>query len=195
MRPARSAVPQRGASLAAALLLAAAVVVPGCGLPEKARALLVRPTPTPVPTATPRPVPPLVMEFVGIREERARGEGTTPLCEVDVRLVGADPSEIEAARVVVRTAVDDLGTDLVTAAPPAPGPLPEGVSGGPLVLPVPLKLAPRAARTITEVSGEIELYVAEAESPARPAPGSGQRSSGPVAPRRYRFALKDVPLP
>jgi hypothetical protein len=176
-------------------LLAATVatlVLAACGLPEKARALVApRPTPTVVPTPepTPIPVPPLKMEFVRVREERRRGPAGPPTCEIDIELVGAERSAIESARVLVRTAVDDLGTNLVlddagaAALEPLKGENPEA----PVVLPVPLKLAARKAVSLREVSGEIELYV--------PGGDPAAAASNPRYLRRYRFVLKDVPLP
>ncbi|MBK9087519.1 MAG: hypothetical protein IPL90_00050 [Holophagales bacterium] len=150
-----------------------------------------RPTPTVAPTPEPTqvPVPPLKMEFVRVREERARGPAGTPACEIDIELVGAKRSEVESARVLVRTAVDDLGTNLVPddAAAAALAPLKGEDPGAPIVLPVPLKLAARKAVSLREVSGEIELYV----------PGSdpAAAATNPRYLRRYRFELKDVPLP
>lgn len=176
-----------------ALLLAAAFTASGgCGLPERARALVApRPTPAvaPTPEPTPVPVPPLKMEFVRVREERRRGPVGTPLCEIDIELVGAKRSEIESARVLVRTAVDDLGTNLIleNAGAAALEPLKGEGSEGPVVLPVPLKLAARKAVSLREVSGEIELYV--------PGGDPAAAASNPRYLRRYRFELKDVPLP
>ena len=195
------------------LLLLAAAATAGCGLPEKVLArVLPRPTPTvaPAPTPTPGPVPPLKMEFVKVREERARGTAGTPSCAVEIRLVGATRGEVEAARVLVRTAVDDLGTNLVPAgAAEAPlGPVPGEWMDAPLVLPVPMKVASRKATFLREVSGEIELYVpgavpaaggahAPGGSAGAPGPGEGldPRRLPPNTLRRYRFSLKDVPLP
>jgi hypothetical protein len=180
-------------SLALALLLAAGTAVTGgCGLPEKARALVApRSTPTvaPAPKPTPLPVPPLQMEFVRVREERVQGSAGTPLCEVEIELVGAKRSEIESARVLVRTAVDDLGTNLVleNAAAAALAPLKGENPEAPVVLPVPLKLAARKAVSLREVSGDIELYV--------PGGDPAAAASNPRYLRRYRFVLKDVPLP
>lgn len=174
------------------LLAAVAVATAACGLPEKARALVApRPTPTvaPTPSPTPLPVPPLKMEFVRIREDRVRGSAGTALSEIDIELVGAKRGEIESVRVLVRTAVDDLGTNLVlesaSAAPlePLKGEDPEA----PVVLPVPLKLAARKAVSLREVSGDIELYVPGGD----PAAAAGN----PRYLRRYRFVLRDVPLP
>lgn len=174
-----------------ALTLSALLASAGCGLPGKVRAL-VSPKPTPtvvVPTPTPIPVPPLKMEFVRIREERSRGPEAVPLCEIDIELVGARRSEIEQARVLVRTAVDDLGTSLVpeNAAAATLEPLRGGDPEAPLVLPVPIRLASRKAATLAEVSGEIELYAPGGDPAATPADSRYLR--------RYRFSLKDVPLP
>ena len=112
-----------------------------------------------------------------------------PACEVDIELVGAKRSEIESARVLVRTAVDDLGTNLVLddAAAAALAPLKGEDPEAPIVLPVPIKLAARKAVSLREVSGEIELYV--------PGGDPAAAASNPRYLRRYRFALKGVPLP
>lgn len=183
----------RPARIAFVVLLAAgAAATAACGLQEKARALVApRPTPTvaPTPEPTPVPVPPLKMEFVRIREERKRGPVGTPLCEIDIELVGAKRSEIESARVLVRTAVDDLGTNLVleNAAAAVLEPLKGENPEAPVVLPVPLKLAVRKAVSLREVSGEIELYV--------PGGDPAAAAANPRYLRRYRFVLKDVPLP
>ncbi len=181
-----------GSPLAALLAATVATLsLAACGLPEKARALVSpRPTPTvaPTPEPTPVPVPPLKMEFVRVREERARGPAGMPACEIDIELVGATRSEVESARVLVRTAVDDLGTNLVpdNAAAAALAPLKGESPEAPIVLPVPLKLAARKAVSLREVSGEIELSV----------PGADPAAAGnPRVLRRYRFVLKDVPLP
>lgn len=180
---------------ALALLLAlGAVATAGCGLREKVRALVARPTPTPAPAPTPLPVPPLKMDFVRIHEERSRGAAGSSSCAIEIELGGAARSEIEAFRVVVRSAVDDLGTSLVPDAGPEPAPLPGGAADAPIVLPVRLKLASRKATSLREVSGEIELTVRGA-GPAVPRPAPGTRTVGPNTLRRYRFALRDVPLP
>lgn len=154
--------PRRTARTALALaLLAAAAATAGCGLPEKVKGLVAKPTPTPAPTPTPVPAPPLRITFLGIREERARGGAGPSSCALDVQLGGSRRGDVESARVVVTKADDDTGASLV----------PDGVAGAvlepirgedaeaPVVLTVPLKAAARAARTIREVSGEIELYV------------------------------------
>jgi hypothetical protein len=188
--PARAALP---------ILLAVAAAAAGCGLPEKVRALVApKPTPTAVPAPTPLPVPPLKMDFVKIREERARGGAGMALCAVDIELGGAKRSEIAAARVLVRAAVDDLGTSLVPddAAAARLAPLDGGDNEAPVVLAVPLKVASRKATSIHEVSGEIELYVPGAD-PSAPTVTEGldARRLPPNTLRRYRFSLKDVPLP
>ena len=160
--PRGPALPGRAPRAALALaLLAAAAATAGCGLPEKVKALVAKPTPPPVPTPTPVPAPPLQMTFLGIREERARGEAGASTCALDVQLVGTRRGDIESARVVVRKADDDTGASLVpegaehAALEPVHGEDPEAA----VTLSVPLKAAARKARTIGEVSGEIELYV------------------------------------
>ena len=158
--PKRAPAPRAVAALA---LLLAALATGGCGLPEKARGLFAKPTPTPLPTPTPVPAPPLKLDFVGVREERVRGNAGRALCEIDVLLVGSKRSEIESARVVVTRAVDDLGTNLVPDGKPALEPVTGEDAAAAVVLPVPLKLAPRKARALAEVSGEIELYVPNAD--------------------------------
>ena len=159
-RPRRPPAPRAAAALA---LLLAASATGGCGLPEKARGLFAKSTPTPLPTPTPVPAPPLKLDFVGIREERVRGNAGQALCEVDVLLVGSKRSEVESARVVVKRAVDDLGTLLVLEGSAALEPVTGEDAAAAVVLPVPLKLAPRKARSLAEVSGEIELYVPNAD--------------------------------
>lgn len=160
---------KRSSTRVAPLLLSALLLplAAGCGLKERLRGLVSKPAPTPVPTATPLPVPPLKMDFVRVREERSRGEAGRSSCEIDVELAGTRRSEVEAARVVVARAVDDLGTSLV---PDRAAARLEPVEGGdlnaPLVLALPLKLAPRKASRLTEVSGEIELYVPNADPDA-----------------------------
>jgi hypothetical protein len=154
--------PRRTARAALALaLLAAAAATAGCGLPEKLKALVAKPTPTPLPAPTPVPAPPLQMTFLGIREERARGEAGPSACALDVQLVGTKRGDVESVRVVVRKADDETGASLVpegaanAGLEPLRGEDPEAA----VVLSIPLKAAARRARTIGEVSGEIELYV------------------------------------
>lgn len=160
--PRGPALPRRTVRAPLALLLAAAATVsPGCGLPEKVKALIAKPTPTPAPTPTPVPAPPLQLTFLGIREERARGEAGASTCALDVQLVGTRRADVESARVLVSKADDDTGASLVpgdaakAGREPVRGEDPEAA----VTLSVPLKAAARKARTIGEVSGEIELYV------------------------------------
>ena len=157
---------RRNASRAALALLTAFLASAGCGLPERVRGLVGRPTPTPLPRPTPVPAPPLEMSFLGIREERVRGGAAGPAgTMIEVALVGTKRGDVETARVVVETAVDDLGTSLVPAgAASANHEPPRGDdAAAPVVLSVPLKLASRAASSLREVSGSIELYVPDAD--------------------------------
>jgi hypothetical protein len=105
------------------------------------------------------------MEYLRVREERVRGAAGTPSCEIDVRLAGTKRKEVEAARIVVRHAVDDLGASLVPDL--ADQVVLEPVTGedaeAPVALTVVLNVASRKAASIREVSGEIELYVPGAD--------------------------------
>ena len=150
----------------AVLALLPALLAAGCGLPERVRSLVARPTPTALPRPTPVPAPPLELSFLGIREDRVRGGAAGPAgTAIEVALVGTKRSDVETARVVVETAVDDLGTSLVPAgAANAAHEPPRGDDvAAPVVLSVPLKLASRAASSLREVSGSIELYVPDAD--------------------------------
>lgn len=157
----------RKSSASAALALATTLLASsGCGLPERVRGLVARPTPTALPQPSPIPAPPLEMGFLGIREDRVRGGAAGPAgTTIEVALVGTKRGDVETARVVVETAVDDLGTSLVPAgaAGAAHGPPRGDDAAAPVVLSVPLKLASRAASSLREVSGSIELYVPDAD--------------------------------
>ena len=150
----------------AALALFPALLAAGCGLPERVRSLVARPTPTALPRPTPVPAPPLELSFLGIREDRVRGGAAGAAGRtIEVALAGTRRGDVETARVVVETAVDDLGTSLVPAgAENAAHEPPRGDdAAAPVVLSVPLKLASRAASSLREVSGSIELYVPDAD--------------------------------
>lgn len=175
---------RRAGALPALALLAAAAA--GCGLPGKAKALFAKPTPTPAPAPTPIPAPPLQMTFLGIREERARGEAGPSSCALEVQLAGTRRADVESARVVVAKAEDDTGASLVpdgagaAALEPVRGEDPDA----PVALSIALKAAERRARTIGEVSGEIELYVPNVDPSAvvvvpRFRAQGGQRVSAP----------------
>ncbi len=160
---------RRGGEGALLVLSVALLAAPGCGLPERVRRLVSRPTPTPLPRPTPVPAPPLELSFLGIREDRVRGGAAGPAgTTLEVALVGTKRGDVETARVVVATAVDDLGASLVPAgAANAAHEPPRGDDAtAPVVLSVPLKLASRSAATLREVSGSIELYVPDADPDA-----------------------------
>jgi len=157
---------RRSATKAVLALLPALLATAGCGLPERVRGLVARPTPTPLPRPTPVPAPPLEMSFLGIREDRVRGGVAGPAgTTIEVALAGTKRGDVETARVVVEAAVDDLGTSLVPAgaANAKHEPPRGGDAASPVVLAVPLKLAARAAASLREVSGTIELYVPDAD--------------------------------
>ena len=175
------------ARLALPLLALLALPLGGCKLPYQILSKLVAPKPTPTPT--PIPAQAIAAEFNSIEDERVAGDSQTPRMTVSVTLPGTKQNDVAAMRVVTKKVVDDLGTDLVleNAAAAALEPLKGENPEAPVVLPVPLKLAARKAVSVTEVSGEIELYV--------PGGDPSAAASNPRYLRRYRFALKGVPLP
>ena len=125
-----------------------------------------------------------------------RSEGHFPRCTLGIELPDIPAHEARASRVVVMKAVDDLGTNLVRedAADARLEPTQRGSFGKPKEGPAPptivfaeLKNPPRKATILKEVSGEIELYV--------PGGDPAAAASNPRYLRRYRFELKDVPLP
>ncbi|MHB8800077.1 MAG: hypothetical protein ACYDBY_16615 [Thermoanaerobaculia bacterium] len=157
---------RRNAASAALALIAALLAAGGCGLPERVRGFVAGPPPTPLPRPTPVPAPPLEMSFLGVREDRVRGGAAGPAgTTIEVALVGTKRGDVETARVVVETAVDDLGTSLVPAgvASSKHEPLRGSDAAAPVVLSIPLKLASRNASSLREVSGTIELYVPDAD--------------------------------
>ena len=133
----------------------------GCKLPAQVlQKIFVRKTPTP----TPLPAVPVQAEFVQIQEERIRGEGMTPKCEVEVSLPGTKAADVAATRVVVRKVVDDLGASLV---------LDDAAEARfenayhdpynrqpdmPLTFAVPMKNTSRKAKLLKEVTADVELY-------------------------------------
>ena len=125
-----------------------------------------------------------------------RSEGHFPRCTLGIELPDIPAYEARASRVVVMKAVDDLGTNLVRedAADARLEPTQRGSFGKPKEGPAPptivfaeMKNPPRKATTLKEVSGEIELTV--------PGGDPAAAASDPRYLRRYRFVLKDVPLP
>ena len=98
-----------------------------------------------------------------------RSEGHFPRCTLGIELPDYPAHEVTAARVVVRKAVDDLGTDLVkedaAAVPLEPtqrgqlGKPDAGKPAPPTIVFAEMKNPPRAAKALKEVSGEIELFV------------------------------------
>lgn len=98
-----------------------------------------------------------------------RSDGHFPRCTVGIELPDYPAHEVTAARVVVKKAVDDLGTNLVKddAAEAALEPTQRGQFGKPAdgkpspptIVFAEMKNPPRAARVLKEVSGEIDLFV------------------------------------
>ena len=133
----------------------------GCKLPAQVlQKIFVRKTPTP----TPLPAVPVQAEFVQIQEERIRGEGMTPKCEVEVSLPGTKAADVAATRVVVRKVGDDLGASLVLDAA-AEARFENAYHDPynrqpdmPLTFAVPMKNTSRKAKLLKEVTADVELY-------------------------------------
>jgi hypothetical protein len=98
-----------------------------------------------------------------------RSDGHFPRCTLGIELPDYPAHEVTAARVVVKKAVDDLGTDLlkedaadVRLEPTQRGQFgkpDDGKAAPPTIVFAEMKNPPRAAKALKEVSGEIELFV------------------------------------
>ncbi|MHB1044992.1 MAG: hypothetical protein ACYC4P_03185 [Thermoanaerobaculia bacterium] len=98
-----------------------------------------------------------------------RSDGHFPRCTLGIELPDYPAHEVTAARVVVKKAVDDLGTDLlkedaadVRLEPTQRGQFgkpDDGKAAPPTIVFAEMKNPPRAAKVLKEVSGEIELFV------------------------------------
>ena len=140
------------------LTLLAAFLVPtlaACKLPAQVIQKLAGARSTPAPTVVSLVAKETRGEVVQVADDRASGEGTPSTFEILVRLPDLLEADIVAARVVVKKAVDDLGTNLVPdEAPPATLVEGAGASGGVFVR---LKNAPRKAKLLRELALEIDL--------------------------------------
>ncbi len=148
---------------ALALLLAlGAASQAGCKPPDRLLAFLTRKLGA-TPAAAPTPGPPASetkVEVVELSEGRTRGDSEVSTFRLDLGVPATKRGEVAAFRVTVRRAVDDLGTNLV---PESVGEAQfESTSAGepdtPVSFSVALKSAPRKAKTIRELSGEVEFY-------------------------------------
>ncbi|MBI5444464.1 MAG: hypothetical protein HY900_25040 [Deltaproteobacteria bacterium] len=147
------------------LLVLGTTLVAGCKLPQKMAGFLrarygPTPAPTPVPTPALAPGPEIKVDFFQLFDARVRGDSEVSDTQVDLEIPGTKRGEVAAARVVVRKAVDDLGTNLVRddAAEAGLEPTVGGEAEAPVFLSLHLKNAPRKAKSIAEVSGDLELY-------------------------------------
>lgn len=139
----------RGAAVAA--LLAGALAAPGC---ERLRGL----------AGGEREDPPVAVslpseeraEVVQVRDERVSGTDARPATTLLVRIPALGDAPLRAARVVVKTAVDDLGTSLLPRKAPSTRPVPESVAPGGRIV-VALQPAPRAAKLVRELSVEVQV--------------------------------------
>lgn len=133
-------------------VLASSCLCGGCGLPGKARGLFGSDT-TPGPSF---PSTETRAELVQVREIPAAGEDQERKIELLVRLPEFGGTGIRAARVIVRSAVDDFGTDLVRRNPPPGRPQARSVAPGGGIL-VPLNAPSPAAKRLPTVSVEVQL--------------------------------------
>jgi len=119
------------------------------------------------PSAAPSKATPANAKWVSVKDRRTAG--SFPSCTLGIELADYTAWEVTAARVVVTTAVDDLGTSLVKGdgaearlEPTQRGQLGKPAAGKPappsLVF-AEMKNPPRKAKALKEVSGEIELLV------------------------------------
>lgn len=143
--PARSALTPLAAFLASTL---AAGTLAAQGIQEPAGA-------APAPTAAPLVAKATTGVVVQLADDRNGGGGTPSSFEILVRLPDLQEADVAAARILVKKAVDDLGTSLVPdEAPPAELVEGAGASGS---LFVRLKNAPRKAKLLRELAVEVDL--------------------------------------
>ncbi len=110
------------------------------------------------------PVPPTRTSVVSIGDVRG---GDSPRLEIELELPDVPASDVAAARVHLRKAVDDTGRDLLLdeAGKGRLEPLQQGGSSGsgetpaPALIPIKLRSPARRAKAVADISGEIELYV------------------------------------
>lgn len=147
--------------LSLALLLGAALAAS----PAEAQSKKKKPAAT-KPAAAPKTTP-ANARMTSLQDRRS--EGHFPRCTLGIELPDYPAHEVTAARVVVKKAVDDLGTNLVKEdaadVPLEPtqrgqfGKPDDGKPAPPAIVFAEMKNPPRAAKTLKEVSGEIELFV------------------------------------
>ena len=142
--------------LAAALLLAPPAEAQAKGRSKAAAAKPAAPAP---PKATPANA-----RIAQLQDRRSSGHFAR--CTLGIELPDIPAVEAKAARVVVKKAVDDLGTDLVPedAAEARLEETQRGVFAKPgdktvTIVFAEMKNPPRKAKALKEISGEIELYV------------------------------------
>jgi hypothetical protein len=110
--------------------------------------------------AQPKPVDASVQQVLD-----RRSNGPFADCTITVALAGIKSSEVEASRVVVQKATDDTGQDLVDREKQEQTELDPNFAGSmrdanaPATVGVTLKNPSRKAKKITEVRGEIELFM------------------------------------
>ena len=145
-----------------ALLLGAALAAS----PAVAQSKSKKKAPAAKPTAAPK-ITPANARMTALQDRRS--DGHFPRCTLGIELPDYPAHEVTAARVVVKKAVDDLGTDLVkedaaeVRLEPTQrgqfGKADDGKAAPPTIVFAEMKNPPRAAKALKEVSGEIELFV------------------------------------
>ena len=147
------------ASQSLPLLLVAALAAHPAAAQSKAK-------PGPARSAAPAAATPANTKLTSVQDRRS--SGSFPRCTLGIELPDIPAADAKASRVVVRKAVDDLGTNLVPddAASARLEPTQRGQFGNPKEGPAPptivfaeMKNPPRKAKLLKEVSGDIELYV------------------------------------
>lgn len=143
-----------------ALLLGAALAASPAEAQSKKKPAATKPAATPKTT-------PANARMTSLQDRRS--EGHFPRCTLGIELPDFPAHEVTAARVVVKKAVDDLGTSLVKEdaadVPLEPtqrgqfGKPDDGKPAPPTIVFAEMKNPPRAAKALKEVSGEIELFV------------------------------------
>ncbi len=143
-----------------ALLLGAALAASPAEAQSKKKSAVTKPA------AAPK-VTPANARMTALQDRRS--DGHFPRCTLGMELPDYPAHEVTAARVVVKKAVDDLGTNLVKedAADVRLEPTQRGQFGKPddgkaappTIVFAEMKNPPRAAKALKEVSGEIELFV------------------------------------
>ena len=151
----------RAARASLSLLLATLLASAPAAAQTKGKARPAGAKPT---AAAPAKATPANVKLAQLQDRRSAGH--FPRCTLGIELPDIPAFEAKAARVIVKTAVDDLGTNLVRedAAEARLEPTQRGMFAKPgdktvTIVFAEMKNPPRKAKVLKEVSGEIELYM------------------------------------